>query len=127
MLPSRWSGSTKWSHEYRSPLCSRATASRRSRAKMHSAGGSRTHEARAASKCWTKTVPTSRTDPLVEHGARNVPQAIGVDRAVGDRVTLLEAGVVVALDDGDELDERGRRGRRGSSGRHRAGGPGWRR
>ena len=53
MLPSRWSGSTKSSQEYRSPLCSSATASPQISAMMHTAPGTLSHDARAESKVWT--------------------------------------------------------------------------
>ena len=38
---------------------------------------------------------------------RNAAPGVGVDRPVGDRVALLEPGLVVALDDRDELDVAG--------------------
>ena len=61
-------------------------------------------DARAVSKWLTKTSPTSRTTHSSNTAVRKRAPGLGVDRAVGDRVPLLEPGLVVALDDRDELD-----------------------
>ena len=123
MLPSRWSGSTKWSQEYRSPLCSRATAVPQVSRNTHIAGCMPSQEARAASKWPTNTSPTSLRTHSSNTAARNRPHCSApTDRSVTrlpvlrysgrSRLAPAPAGVgdgqgllVGALHDGDELHE----------------------
>ena len=66
----------------------------------------RARGASAASNICTNTSPTSRRDPLVEDGDQERPHCPGSTERSVTRVALLEPGVVVALDDRDELDGR---------------------
>ena len=91
---------------------------------MHTAGGTPTHEASAASKIWTKTVPTSRTIHSSKICSRKRPQpsaetersvtrgAIECVQRPTSRPRVAPAGIRHGerfgrrtLDDRDELDE----------------------
>ena len=66
-----------------------------------------TQEASAASNICTNTVPTSRRTHSSKTAVRNGPHASGSTERSVTSVAFLEAGLVVALDDRDELDEPG--------------------
>ena len=120
MFPSRWRGSTKWSQEYRSPVCSSASATA---ARL----GVDAEARRLAHPVRERDVEHLHEDgadvaahPLLEHVDEEVAPLLRADRAGGDELALLlverpvaprrprlrpERGVGDALDDRDELDE----------------------
>lgn len=67
MLPSRYSGSTKWSQESHVPGVLKRQ-SRAARLGRHSDGGAPTHGASATSNIWTNTPPTS----LLSHSSKTM-------------------------------------------------------
>ncbi len=73
MLPSLNAGSTKWSHEYRSPVCSIASASPHVSECTHRLGGSPCQLASATSNICTYTSPTSRRTQSSKTSIRNRP------------------------------------------------------
>ena len=88
MLPSRYFGSTKWSHEYRSPLCSSASALPQVSAKMHIEAGAPTQDASAASNICTYTLPTSRLTHSSKIADQEPAPLLGADRAVRDQIAF---------------------------------------
>src|SRR6476646_1509203 len=83
MLPSLKRGSTKWSHEYTSPVCSSASARPHVSEWTHRLGGSPTQLARATSNICTYTSPTSRRTHSSNTSIRNRPYCSAVtDRPV---------------------------------------------
>ena len=119
MFPSRYRGSTKWSHEYRSPVCSSASAPPHVSECTHSPGGSRPSSrgrrrhlhVHLPTSCRTHSSNTSiRKRPYCAPSTeRPVTRCPSVRRAAGPPRRPwhdpVGGGLGDTLDDGDELHE----------------------